>query len=143
MQVTIRETTFDDAERLVYLSRQLGYRVSVEEMQERIGKALVREEHGAFVAIVEEQVAGWIHGFHTFRLESGPFVEIGGLVVDEHHRRQGIGQLLIGKVKEWAAKYAVHKIRVRCNTTRTDSHAFYLRAGFTQSKEQKIFDLSF
>ena len=77
-------------------------------------------------------VSGW---------SQGP-LEIGG-VMGEQLRRQGIGQQLIEKVKGWAARYTVHKIRVRCNTTRTDSYEFYLKAGFTKSKKQKIFDLPF
>ncbi|PVY38569.1 GNAT family N-acetyltransferase [Pontibacter virosus] len=143
MQLTFREIILHDAEALAELSRQFGYSVTVEEMQERIAQVAAREDHGGFVAIAEEQIVGWIHGFYTFRLESEPFVEIGGLVVAEHLRGQGIGHLLIEQVKVWATGFGINKIRVRCNTTRIDTHKFYLKTGFTDSKEQKVFDLFF
>jgi GNAT superfamily N-acetyltransferase len=143
MQLTLREIILDDAEALVQLSIQFGYAVSTEEMQHRIAHVLARKDHCGFVALAYQQVVGWIHGFHTFRLESGAFVEIGGLVVDENFRRQGIGHQLIEKAKVWAVGQSVHKIRARCNTTRSDTHTFYLNTGFTESKEQKVFDLNF
>ncbi|WP_299702964.1 GNAT family N-acetyltransferase [uncultured Pontibacter sp.] len=141
MQIHFREIIEDDVEALAQLSLQFGYTVLVEEMRERVAQVLARKDHCGFVACVGKQVVGWIHGFYTFRLESEPFVEIGGLMVDEHFRRQGIGQQLIERVKTWAAVHSVRKVRVRCNTTRTATHTFYKKAGFAESKEQKVFDL--
>ena len=40
--------------------------------------------HTAFVALTDEKIVGWIHGFRALLLESKPFVEIGGLLVDEN-----------------------------------------------------------
>lgn len=143
MQIAFREMEDTDAEALTRLSLQFGYTVSVAEMQLRIKQVLGRQDHCGVVACADEQIVGWIHGFYTFRLESEPFVEIGGLVVDEGFRRQGIGQQLIERVKVWAADQSVKKVRVRCNTKRLDTHKFYLQAGFTESKEQKVFDFNF
>ncbi|MBF8963700.1 GNAT family N-acetyltransferase [Pontibacter sp. FD36] len=142
MSITIREITLTDANALASLSLQFGYSVSAGEMEQRIGQILTRKEHCGFVAIKAGQIVGWIHGFHTFRLESEPFVEIGGLVVDQVFRRQGIGQQLVLQVREWAAEQSVAKLRVRCHTARTDTHVFYQRVGFMESKEQKVFDLA-
>lgn len=143
MQITFREITIDDAAVLASLSLQFGYPVSDGEMQGRVAQVLARKDHCTFVALAEQKVVGWIHGFHALRLESDPFVEIGGLVVDENLRGQGIGRQLIEQVKEWAHAESVAKLRVRCNTQRTDTHKFYLKAGFSESKEQKVFDLIF
>jgi GNAT superfamily N-acetyltransferase len=141
MQLTFREIMHADADALAQLSLQFGYSVTVEEMQRRIGQLLIREDHCGFVALTQHQVVGWIHGFHTVRLESEAFVEIGGIVVAEHFRRQGIGQQLIEQVEIWATGFPAHKIRVRCNTQRIDAHAFYNEIGFEFKKEQKVFDL--
>lgn len=115
----------------------------VSDMASRIERLQAHEDHCGFVACTGEQVVGWIHGFDAFRLESEPFVEIGGLVVDENLRGQGIGRQLIEQVKGWAIERSVSKLRVRCNTRRTDTHAFYRKLGFAESKEQKVFDLIF
>jgi GNAT superfamily N-acetyltransferase len=143
MEIAFREITLDDAEAVAQLSHQFGYSVPIQAMRQRIGQLLAREDHCGFVACVGKQVVGWIHAFHAIRLESEAFVEIGGLVVEEDLRGQGIGRRLIEQVKGWALTQRVAKLRVRCNTTRTDTHTFYLKTGFTQSKEQKVFDLTF
>lgn len=143
MQITFREIILDDAEALAQLSLQFGYSVTVEEMIHRLAQVMAREDHCGFVALAEQRVVGWIHAFHAIRLESEAFVEIGGLVVAENYRMQGIGQQLVKQVKVWAVGQSIKKLRVRCNTTRTDTHKFYLKSGFTESKEQKVFDLIF
>jgi predicted N-acetyltransferase YhbS len=142
MQLTFRETISDDAAALAQLSLQFGYSVTAAEMHRRIAQVLALKDHCAFVAVAEQRVVGWIHGFHAIRLESEPFVEIGGLVVDGNFRKQGIGQQLIEQVKVWGLAKSVTKLRVRCNTTRTDTHTFYLNVGFSESKEQKVFDFN-
>ena len=143
MQVYVREITGADAEAVARLSQQFGYTVTVTETTNRIEQLLSHQDHCGFVAMAQQQVVGWIHGFYTFRLESGAFVEIGGLVVHEKLRGQGIGRQLIEQVKEWATAKAIPKLRVRCNTKRTDTHTFYRKIGFAESKEQKVFDLIF
>lgn len=129
-----------DAEAIAALSQQLGYPATPEASQRRISPVLQHPDHCAFVALVDEQVAGWIHGFHTINLESDPFVAIAGLVVDENHRRMGIGKALINKVIEWSVSKNCGRLRVRCNAKRKASHLFYEAMGFGEVKEQKIFD---
>lgn len=85
-------------------------------------------------------MVGWVHGFYSLRVESDPFIEIGGLVVDENHRQKGIGVQLVEKVNTWASTKGCNKLRVRCNTIRLESHEFYNLIGFTLNKEQKVFD---
>ncbi|WP_101446182.1 GNAT family N-acetyltransferase [Pontibacter ramchanderi] len=141
MTLTFRSITLADAEALALLSLQFGYKVRKTEMAERIAQLLAHQEHCGFVACVDAQVVGWVHGFYTLRLESAPFVEIGGLVVEENLRGQGIGRQLIMQVKAWAMEKSVSKLRVRCHTSRVETHTFYRKLGFAESKEQKVFDL--
>ena len=138
MQIRTMETP--EAEAIAALSHQLGYPATPEEVLRRISAVLQHPDHCAFVAVVDDQVAGWIHGFHTINLESDPFVAIAGLVVDEKNRRTGIGKALIDKVIEWSASVECGRVRVRCNARRRDSHLFYQALGFMEVKEQKIFD---
>ena len=86
-----------------------------------------------------EKIVGWIHGFYSLRIESDFFVEIGGLVVDENFRKNGIGKKLVDKVMEWSKLKNCEKVRVRCNVIRKESHKFYENIGFEINKEQKIF----
>ena len=139
MELTIRNISIEDSEEVNDLSLQLGYQLSVAKTKEQIEKVISNESHCAFVAVSEERVIGWIHAFVALSIESKSFVEIGGLVVDENYRSFGTGKKLIEKIKEWAVSKKVNTLRVRTNTKRLKTRVFYLRNGFTEIKEQKIF----
>jgi len=83
---------------------------------------------------------GWIHVLKAIRIESKPFIEIGGLVIDKNYRKQGIGKLLVNKARVWTKENHIDKLRVRCNRKRADAHQFYQAIGFIESKEQKVFE---
>ena len=136
----LRNIQAADAEAIAALSHQLGYPASAGDLQQRITTLISHPDHCVFVAVHQEQVVGWIHGFYSLNLESGPFVAIAGLVVDEHHRRAGIGKALIDKVVEWPLAATCGRVRVRCNSKRTESHRFYQALGFREAKEQKVFE---
>lgn len=127
--VEIRKTLQTDANEITNLSIQLGYNTSVAKTVKRINQLDKHPDNCAFVAIIENKVIGWIHGFYTIRLESAAFVEIAGLVVDINHRNRNIGKKLISEVLNWAQVYRVKKVKVRCNAIRTESHKFYEKFG--------------
>lgn len=136
----VRQMLSSDAGAIAALSHQLGYPAGPEEAGRRIGALLAHPDHCVFVAESDGRVVGWIHGFHTINLESDPFVAIAGLVVDESHRRQGIGKTLIDAVEAWCISKNCGRVRVRCNAVRTETHRFYEARGFREVKQQKIFD---
>lgn len=142
VEIHIRPIMESDAAAITALSGQLGYSLTTEEARKNIAEILSNKTHAAFIACTGQTVVGWIHVFRAVLLESKPFIEIGGLVIDENYRRQGIGKLLINKAKEWAKEKDMDKLRVRCNRKRTEAHQFYMSLGFTESKEQKIFDVT-
>lgn len=139
--VEIRVITEEDAESVAWLSTQLGYESNTKQTSARIKQINNSNENCAFVALIENKVVGWIQGFYTLRVESDPFVEIGGLIVDENYRNLKIGKLLIENVNTWAKKHQVKKIKVRCNIKRTESHQFYEQIGFKENKQQIAFEM--
>lgn len=142
LNITIRPVTESDAAAITALSNQLGYLLSPEETIENIREVIADSHQAAFVACTNNDVIGWIHLFRAVRIESNPFAEIGGLVIAENYRKQGVGRLLAAKAKEWAKEKSLHKLRVRCNIKRTEAHKFYGALGFAEQKEQKIFELN-
>ena len=71
--------------------------------------------HTAFVALTDEKkIVGWIHGFRALLLESKPFVEIGGLVVDENFRSLAIGGKLVQRITSWCHENSIDDLSVRC-----------------------------
>jgi len=140
--VQIREISEEDAESVATLSTQLGYESDIKQTSERIKRINNSNENCAFVALVDGEVVGWIHGFYTLRIESDPFIEIGGLIVDEKYRNLKIGKQLIENINLWAKKHQVKKLKVRCNIKRTESHKFYERLGFKENKRQIAFEMN-
>jgi GNAT superfamily N-acetyltransferase len=98
------------------------------------------KEHFVRVAVVENKIVGWIHAFKTVRIETTPFIEIGGLVVDKDFRGKGIGKKLVDVISQWCEHENISSLRVRCNIKRKEAHLFYLGIGFNETKEQKVFE---
>lgn len=141
MNIQFREATLVDAKAISELSHLLGYTSTVPETTERLKTIIGNKTNCAFVAVAAGEVIGWIHGFCAIRITSESFVEIGGLVVDEKARGVGVGSKLIQKLVEWGVQQSILYIRVRTNTARPDTHSFYQKLGFTETKEQKVFVL--
>jgi len=130
-----------DADAVTTLSRQLGYPLSAEHILQNITAVLQSEDHDAFVAIYNSEVVGWIGLAQVIMIESVPFCEINGLVIDENHRGKGIGKLLVEKAKQWAKQNRNDTVRLRCNVKRTEAHKFYQHLGFKEIKLQTAFTL--
>ncbi len=118
----------------------MGYKTTDEKIRQRLEEISRFPDQCFFVAEKGTYVIGWVHAFRTLRVESGPYVEIGGLVVDEEHLGKGAGRGLVEKVMDWAREKGERKVRVRCNTQRHEAHQFYKKFGFIEVKEQKVFD---
>lgn len=141
MKIILRSPEPNDSAAITILSEQLGYAAS--ESETRAGLKSIKENHDncAMVAVENGQIVGWIHGFYTVRIEAVAFVEIAGLVIDENHRKKGIGKLLIEKIYDWARTKKCTKIVVRSNETRKETAIFYEKLGFKLNKVQRVVTL--
>lgn len=138
--IQIRAATMKEAPQITELSTQLGYPLTIQDTITNIAAIDKSNYDMAYVAVLNEQVVGWIHVFYTLRLETGPFCEIGGLVVAASARGKGVGSLLVEKTKKWAAERNIYKLKVRCQVKRAEAHAFYEKNGFEEKKVQKVFE---
>jgi GNAT superfamily N-acetyltransferase len=142
MQIEVREMTTGDAQSVSLLSQQLGYPLSHQQTLQNINAIVKSRDHTAFVAVVENKVAGWIGAAQTMMIEVMPHCEINGLVIDEHYRGKGIGKLLVEKVKHWAKERGNDKLTLHCNIKRTEAHLFYEHLGFKEIKQQKNYSIN-
>ncbi len=134
---TIQESDFKD---ITILSNQLGYKIESEVVKEQMKSIISSSDHLAFVAISNETIVGFIHGFYALRLTSMPFFEICALIVIKNHRNRGIGKYLVKYLEQNISQSG--SIRVRCNTKRISAHSFYDKLSYSEKKEQKIFQKS-
>jgi len=141
MDIYARQMSSEDAEAVAALSRQLGYPLSSQQILQNINAVRRSKDHDAFVAIYDSHVVGWIGLVQAVMIESLPFCEINGLVIDENHRGKGIGKLLLEKAKQWAKEKGNDALRLRCNVKRTEAHEFYRHLGFKETKQQTAFVL--
>jgi len=139
-EILIRSARHEDSEVLAGLSGELGYPTDRAELAERLSGLLDRSDHAVAVAVDPEGgVVGWVHAFAAYRLESAPFAEIGGLVVSEAARGEGVGRRLVEAAEEWATEQGLGSMRVRSNVVRQQAHAFYRHLGYESLKEQAVF----
>jgi GNAT superfamily N-acetyltransferase len=137
--VIIRNVDLADVAALAGLSGQLGYPVKESEVRDRLVAILSREGSTVWVAEVKGKVVGWAHVVGEQFLESPPFAELAGLVVDRDARGSGIGRRLVEACIQWAQGHGFQQIRVRSNVVREEAHRFYLKVGFAKIKSQTVF----
>jgi GNAT superfamily N-acetyltransferase len=129
-----------DAAAVSLLIGQLGYERSAQHILEWLASCGASREQAAFVACVGNEVAGWIEVSIERRLQSAPFALIGGLVVKEGMRGQGIGRRLCQRAEAWSWERSVEKVRVTSRSARLDAHRFYARDGYEVVKTSLVFE---
>jgi GNAT superfamily N-acetyltransferase len=139
--VQVRAMERGDAAAVAELAGQLGYGCGEGDATDWIAGLGARgESQAAFVACVGGVVAGWIEMSLERRLQTPPFVLIGGLVVKDGMRGEGIGRRLCEEAEQWARERGTSRIRVTSRSTRTDAHRFYLRDGYEIVKTSMVFE---
>lgn len=139
MDLLYRKAVPQDSLEIARLSGQLGYPAKAEQIEARLAPILNADDHVVIVAKAQGKLVGWIHVHGRLLVESPPYAEIGGLVVDQEFRGKRIGQQLVRHCEEWARTEGYQELRVRVNVTREEAHQFYQHAGFENTKTQQVF----
>ena len=141
MEIFIRDAALDDAEDITRLTIQLGYPSSADVTLQNLTIIFKNQNEKMIVAVHNKTCVGWAQVSHTTRLETGSFVEIVGLVVDDQYRNKGIGKTLIAYCKSWCIDKGVKTLRLRSNIKRKEAHESYYHLGFSEIKQQKVFEI--
>lgn len=137
MSFIIRNCRIEDAEALQKLNREdLGYDYPVEELRERLETVLGSEKDRIWVAVMGQQVVGYIHACGYDVIYAPHMKDIMGIAVSSACRRVGIGRALLYAVEEWGREDGAAGIRLVSGTDRTDAHAFYRSCGYNGGKTQ-------
>jgi GNAT superfamily N-acetyltransferase len=136
----IRSANSGDVHRLVGLSSQLGYVVEEGQLSRQLAALLMRDDHAIFIAVnPDDHVLGWLHIFERPLLFQAVGAELGGLVVDELVRGQGIGRALLDAAERWVRARGLSHLTIRSNTSRTEAHAFYQTLDYKLVKTSNTF----
>jgi ribosomal protein S18 acetylase RimI-like enzyme len=138
--VNIREAKITDAERIQLINiMSLGYDFDIETTTTQLAKILDRNNDKIFVAEVDGQVVGYIHGRDYDCTYIEPLKDVMSLSVLADFQGQGLGRKLLAQIEAWAKADGCEGVRLVSNVKRVEAHEFYRRCGYESHKEQKNF----
>lgn len=136
-EIVIRPATLDDATAIARLAEQLGYTVTERAVNCRFAELVRQADHAVYVAAAPEaEAVGWIHLYIGYSLVHSPVVALGGLVVDEACRGQGIGRRLMEQAETWGRERNCAAVYLKTNMIRHEAHTFYENLGYRKVKTQ-------
>ena len=128
----------DAAEVCRICCEDLGYQCDKSLVKERILTLDVSRE-AVFIALVNDEVAGYVHveKYNTLYFET--MANILGTAVSSRYRKRGIGRALIERAEKWAEQNEIYLMRLNPGSNRAEAHLFYRRLGYGSEKEQLRF----
>jgi GNAT superfamily N-acetyltransferase len=132
VELTIRDACPGDAEALVALIRQLGYPTSADAVRERVERLSSSDTDRLVVADGEIVGLASLHISLSIAYDA-PAAKLSAIVVDERHRRGGIGRALVEEMEKEAARRGCRLVFLTTAVRREDAHAFYERIGFEET----------
>ena len=137
--LVIREVYDSDLEVMVILCEQLGYPTTLESFTSHL--ALVKKsKHLVLVAeLLDSGVVGWVHVMPRLLLVAGFYGEIVGIIVDDKHRKKGIGKALLETAEHWVLDSGCLGMIIRSDQGRKESHPFYKKTGYKPFKNQEVY----
>ncbi len=130
--IEIRSALAADAAAVACLLGQLvGYEIAAEEVDGRLRRLAATGADPVFLAC-EDRVAIGLMALHFAQIlhYARPALRITELVVDQRHRRRGIGRTLVAHAEREAAAAGCEIIELTSALDRTEAHAFYRSLGF-------------
>ncbi|MHB9023098.1 MAG: GNAT family N-acetyltransferase [Armatimonadota bacterium] len=129
----IRRLTETDLPALGKLYQQFwGEESSLEKMRATFARLQLDPHYIFLVAERQEQVAGSVMGIVCEELygECQPFLVIEDMIVDQAHRRTGVGTALLREMERCAAEQGCSYIILVTETERGDAQQFYASLGY-------------
>jgi ribosomal protein S18 acetylase RimI-like enzyme len=135
----VREATLEDAAEVYGLARELAQAVGdappgEEAVRNRLEELLDEPRARVLVAEGEDGIVGAVSLWIKPDLAHGDaVVEVPMLAVSEHHRREGVGRLLMAEVRGVAARNGTTLIELVATRANVAAREFYRSLGFVEA----------
>jgi len=139
----LREMTINDSSDVSVLSKELGYDVTVEEIEQRFEKVRGKPNYRIIVAELDTKIVGFISYEHYEPIYFDAGINVIGLVVKEQYRNNGIGKELLMECESYARNNNLKYVRLNSGSQRIEAHKFYRKNGYLNEKDQKRFIKTF
>lgn len=136
---TVRRATDADAPKIAELLGELGYSVHPRFILERLQFSAARSDDAVLVAEAAEDVVGVVsvHVFPVFYADVW-IGRITSLVVGAHHRRKGIGKMLLSAAESFALQRRCSQIEVTSGGTHEPAPEFYAVNGYERLDQHMV-----
>jgi ribosomal protein S18 acetylase RimI-like enzyme len=119
---------------LARLLDELGYPASPDVVAKRLGRLTTSEADRCLVALVDGEIAGMatVHASLTI-VDDAPVAKLSAIVVDQRHRRRGVGNALLSAIEAHARAGGCSLLFLTTAERRDGAHGFYRRIGFEET----------
>ena len=140
MDFIIRECVLEDCMDIVKLNREeMGYDYPENAAKIQLANLLYDVNHKIYVAVIENEIVGYIHANNYDLLYAPHMKNIMGIAVYKAHKKKGIGKALLAKLELWGKETGAVGVRLVSGSQREGAHLFYAKCGYIETKEQKNF----
>ena len=135
----VRRAVDADAPKIAELLGELGYSTHPSFIRERMQQFSSRPDDALLLAEAADEVVGVVavHTFPAFHAD----VSIGritALVVGAHHRRKGVGKLLLGNAESFAFQRRCATVEVTSGGTHEPAPQFYESNGYEHRDQHMV-----
>jgi GNAT superfamily N-acetyltransferase len=131
--IAVRNATATDSGAIKRLIDQLGYPVTIADLEDRLRlmeeAVLVAESDGEVIGGLSTSVMHVLH-------RPAPVGRISMMVVDETHRGRGIGAQMVREAERLLAAKGCRLVEVTSNNRRTDAHRFWESNGYEKTSSR-------
>lgn len=144
MNIQIRQCEISDLVAIYELNaRELGYDYPKDKTEEKLKQLLESDKDKIFVALIDNNVVGYIHANDYDVIYAPHMKNIMGIAVSNDLRKKGIGRALLSAVEDWAQESGACGVRLVSGAARTGAHGFYRHCGYSGDKQQINFKKMF
>ena len=113
------------------INNELGYPdVKLDDLTRRMDMMNQDKNYYTFVALLDNDVVGFIGALQDIAFEVSGFMRIIALAVSKDYQNKGVGSSLLKHVEGIAISKGITIFALNCGLQRLDSHRFYERNGY-------------